>query len=354
MAQRIHRKLRALLYPLIFTAFFSCQSLHHPGPSEFKIALFPFKNFSEERGTLMQIMPMVREELERKGIKVVDETSLNRFLLKKRIRSTAYVMEETAHGIREALGAKAILLGSVNAFFSKNNPEVGLSARLVDTSSGSILWANHASATGDDFTTLLDLGTIRSVNKLTSIVVNRLLGSFTISPQKLQKEAIVKVAVMPFKNRTGKRDAGMIVTYLFIVELFRSEGFDIVEYGGVRRFLVDLRIRHKGELDYQNIHSLGNALGVDGILVGTVERYTEGKGTSAPEVAIHARLLDTKRNSVVWSDEYVLSGDDSTIVFDWGKIRSADKVAHKVVSRLVEKMEKAKWHREESKGQRLD
>jgi hypothetical protein len=38
-----------------------------------------------------------------------------------------------------------------------SNPQLGFSARLVDSSTGAILWSEYASATGDDFTTLLVL-----------------------------------------------------------------------------------------------------------------------------------------------------------------------------------------------------
>lgn len=292
----------------------------------------------------MQVMPMVRDRLEGMGFEVVDQAALNRFLLKERIRSTAYVMRETANKIGGELGVKGILLGSINEFSSGKNPQVGLSARLVDTSNGSILWANHASATGKDFTTLLGLGTIRSVGRLISIVVDRLLTSFNMSPPSPPPESIYKIGVMPFQNRSGRIYAGMIVTYMFIVELFKNRHFEVVEYGEVRRSVVDFRIRHKGELDYEGIQALRKALGVDGILVGTVEQYMEGTKTSPPEVAIHARLLGTTNNVIIWSDQYSVNGDDNIIVFDWGKTRSADKLAHKVISRLIGKMEQAKWY----------
>jgi len=315
-----------------------------PLPRE-KIALFPFKNFSEERNALMQVTPILRDRLERMGFEVVDQAALNGFLLKERIRSTTYVIGETAHKVGEKLGAKAILLGSINTFFSEKDPQVGLSTRLVDTSSGSILWANHASAAGTDFRTFLGLGTIRSVGRLTSVVVDKLLASLTMAPPYREPESIYKIAVMPFQNKSRRIYAGMIVSYIFMVELFKSQNFKVVEYGEVRRLVVESRIRHKGELDYDNIQALGEALGVDGILVGTVEQYTEGAGTSPPEVAIHARLLDTNNNVIVWSDQHSVNGDDHIIIFELGKIRSADKLAHKAISRLVGKMERVKWHR---------
>lgn len=349
--QELRGKVLFTLCCLLLALFVLCQCVPYsrgrkaqqsPGV---KIVLFPFENISEERNALMQVMPILRERLEGMGFEVVDQAALNRFLLKERIRSTAYVMRETAHKVGEELGAKAILLGSISTFSSEREPQVGLLARLVDTSSGSVLWANHASATGDDFTTFLGLGTIRSVGRLTSVMVDKLLATLTIAPPYREPESIYKIAVMPFQNRSRRTYAGMIVTYIFMVELFKSQNFEIVEYGEVRRLVVESRIRHKGELDYGNIQALGEALGVDGILVGAVEQYTEGTGTSPPEVAIHARLLETNNNYVVWSGQHSLNGDDHIIIFELGKIRSADKLAREVISRLVGKMERVKWHR---------
>jgi hypothetical protein len=67
-----------------------------------------------------------------------------------------------------------------------------------------------------------------------------------------------------------------------------------------------------------------------------------------PKVAISARLLDGRENKIVWFNALELDGEDKITAFEWGKIRSPDKVpdkvAYAIVSDLVENMEKAKWH----------
>ena len=83
---------------------------------------------------------------------------LNKFLLKERIRSTGYISKDIAGKLGEELNVKAIMVGSINSFSIGENPRIGFSARLVDSSDGAILWANHAAATGEDFTTILGLG----------------------------------------------------------------------------------------------------------------------------------------------------------------------------------------------------
>ncbi|MDP2755838.1 MAG: FlgO family outer membrane protein, partial [Nitrospirota bacterium] len=309
-----------------------------------KIALFPFENFSEDRNALTVVMPLLRDRLEARGLDVLNEDSLNRFLLKERIRSTGYISKDMSRKIREELNVQAILVGSINSFFPGENPRVGFSARLINSSDGTVLWANHASATGEDFATVLGLGRVRTIDRLTSKVTDKLLDSFSITPHYKEIESTYRIAVMPFQNKSKIKDAGMIATYMFLVELFKNQRFQPVEYGEVRRLTVDLRVRGKGELDLKNTETISKSLGADGILVGTVELYSEGEGTLPHEVIISARLIDARKNRILWYNSYQLNGDDGVIILDFGKIRSVENVAYKVISKLVKEMGKAKWH----------
>jgi len=307
------------------------------------IAIFPFENLTDNKDALTIIMPVIKDRLVKKRLKILSEDTLNRFLLKERVRSTGYISGDIARKLKEELNVNAILVGSVNSFSSRENPIVGLSARLINSSDGAILWANHMSATGEDFTKILGLGRIQTIDRLTTKVVDKLLESFIITPPFKEIESTYRIAVMPFQNKSKIRDAGMLATYLFIVELFRNKRFVPVEYGEVRRQVVNLRVRGKGELDLRNTEAISRSLGVDGILVGTVELYKEQEGTLPPEAVISARLIDARKERILWYDSYQLNGDEGIIILDFGKIRSAESVAYKVVSRLVREMGKVKW-----------
>ena len=309
-----------------------------------KIAIFPFENLTDNSDALTEIMPVLKSQLEGKGVEIVDEDTLNNFLLKERVRSTGYISKETAQKIGKELNVTGIFLGSIDSFYPEENPQVGILAHLISSLDGSILWANHASATGDDFTTILGLGTVKTVDKLIPLVVERLLASFSISPPHKEKEFTHRIAVMPFQNASKHKDAGIIATYMFLVGLFQDKRFEPVEYGEIRRLIVDLRIKQKGEIDYKVLEGLLKSLDVDGILVGTVELYSEGLETSSPPVvAINARLIDVRKNKILWYDGYQLNGNEKIIVFDWGRIRSVDNVAYKVVQKLIEKMGTVQW-----------
>jgi TolB-like protein len=308
------------------------------------IALFPFENFSEDMNAQENIMSLIKTKLEDEGVQILDDSSLEKFLIKERIRITGYISKDMARKIRDELGVKAILVGSINSYNSSGNPQVGISARLVNSSDGSIIWANHDSATGEDFAGILGIGRITSIDKLAFRIVNQLLDSFTIVPSYKEKESMYTIAVMPFRNESKKKNAGMIATYMFITDLSKNMRFEPLEYGEVRRLLLKLRLRSKGELDLINVGSVSGDSGVDGILVGTVELYTEGEASSPPKAAISARLIDARKGRILWYDGYQYSGDEGITIFDWGRIRSAESVAYEVVSKLVKEMSKAKWH----------
>jgi TolB-like protein len=343
----------SVLYVLCFLVFAFCTLLFasifiHLGFAaerhiKERVALMTFENLSDDKNALSSVMPVIREKLEAKGFEVLDEDSLSRFLLKERIRCTGYITKDDARKLYKEFNVKAILIGSVNSFYSGENPRIGFSARLINASDGTIMWANHAAATGEDFTTVLGLGRISDIDMLIYRVADKLLYSFRTAQNEKEMESTYRIAVMPFQNKSRTREAGMIATYMFIVELFNNKKFMPIEYGEVRYQIVDLRVREKGELDLKKTEAISKASGVDGIIVGTVEAYNEGEGTAPPEASISARLIDAHRDRLLWSETYHARGDDDIRMFDWGRINLAEAVAYKTVIKLVKEMSRVKW-----------
>ena len=332
----------SVLFALSFLLFSNVEAAQQS--DKLRIALFPFENLTDDNNALIEIMSVLKSQLEKKGLEIVDDDNLNKFLLKERIRSTGYVSRDIAQKMEKELNVKAVLVGSITSYYPIKNPQVGILARLIDSTSGVILWANQASATGEDYTKILGLGTVKTMDRLIPIVAGRLLDSFSSETPPKAKELTHRIAVMPFQNKSKHKDAGMVVTYMFLVGLFKNAGYEPVEYGDIRRLTVDFRIRHRGELDYKNIGGISEALGVDGIVVGTVELYSDGLDTSfPPAVAISARLISAHKDRILWSDSIQLNGDEDIIALDWGRIRAVDSVAYKVVKELIQKTGKAQW-----------
>jgi|WetSurSiteA1Bulk_404760.scaffolds.fasta_scaffold00345_7 TolB-like protein len=308
-----------------------------------RIVIMPFENFSEDIHAVDSVMPFIRKILEEKGFCVIDDASRDAFLLKERIRTTGCIGREAARKMSQELNVKGIMMGSVNSFYNGLNPVIGLSARLVRASDCSMIWVNNTSFTGEDFTTILELGTIREIEKLRDKALDKLFDTLNIYPPNKKMKSTRKIAVMPLENESKKGDAGMIATYLFLSALFKDGKFEPVEFGEVRRFMVESKLRGKGELDYANKDTLASKTGVDGILVGTVELYNEGSGNTPPEASISARLIDAHSKRILWCNRYEVRGDDDIVILDWGKIRSAEHAVYKVISKIVKDLETVKW-----------
>jgi TolB-like protein len=315
-------------------------------PEEYKrrVAIFPFENLSEDKDVMKHVLPLLEERIEKKGMTVVDQESLIYFLCSKRIRDTGYISGDLARTIKEEFYASKILTGSIISFADEENPRFGILARLIDASEGTIIWADYAVATGEDFITILNLGRLNTVSRVMPRVMDMLFASFVVEALPGEANTSHRIGVMPFKNNSGFKNAGIIAMQMFVIELLKSREFKPVEYGNMRDEIIRLRIWSKGELNYQNINTLSHQLDARGIVVGVVDNYVNGTDLDSPPlVGITVRLLNGRDNKILWYNSDQSSGDQNLIALDWGRMRSVHAVAYGVVSNLVDRMGKVKW-----------
>ncbi|MBI4826003.1 MAG: hypothetical protein HY807_06220 [Nitrospirae bacterium] len=308
-----------------------------------RIAIFPFDNLTMVDNALNAVMPVIEKEMKDRGYSIVGEQELYSNICKDRVRETGTISKALAKKISDNFKVEGILLGSIVSYSIEGKPLLGLIARLIDPSDGSILWADYFSATGDDFITVLGLGEIKEMDELIQKVVNSLFASFT--SEAPHKDAAFRVAVMPFMNDTDYKDAGNIASQMFVVHLFKDSGFMPLEYGEIKKNLVDMRIRVKGNLDYTTITELSKVIDVDGYLLGEVGLYFNGVlQNSPPAASVSARLIGSGNKKILWYGRGQMSGDDDVIIYDWRRLRSVDKVTDKIVTKLVDNLEKKKWN----------
>lgn len=112
-----------------------------------------------------------------------------------------------------------------------------------------------------------------------------------------------RVAVMPLDNMTTEKYAGDIVRQVVISEILASGLLDAVVPGEVMSAVNELGIKTVTSLNAKQIKSLGNALGVEAIIMGSVEEYGMVKAGSAtaPQVTITLMMADAETGSIVWS-----------------------------------------------------
>jgi hypothetical protein len=114
--------------------------------------------------------------------------------------------------------------------------------------------------------------------------------------------SIKRVAVLPLESLTSERLAGERVRMSVITELL-SEGVDVVEPGEVIRVLNELNVKSLRGLNIEEIRKIGQALGADMVMTGSVGAFgiQKGRTISYPEVSIDLILYDAASGEIVWS-----------------------------------------------------
>ena len=120
---------------------------------------------------------------------------------------------------------------------------------------------------------------------------------------------IKRVAVLPMENFTSDEYAGEKVRRAVISELL-SRGIDVIEPGEVTRVLRESNIRSLGSIKITDIQNMGKTLGVEAVMMGSVEAFGISKGISVsyPEVTINLRLLELSSGNIIWSVRHSAGG----------------------------------------------
>lgn len=308
--------------------------------SEKTIAIYPFKNYSEEKNAFEIIYPLILNKLKSKNYDVLNNEILKNFLLKEKIREKGYIDSHTGEKLHKELNINLVITGSINTFSKIDNPQAGLCLRIIDLSTNSIIWAEHGSITNNDFQNIFGYVAKKDLNELSSILIDRLFKSLNGIQSTKNRKNLYRVAVMPFNNRTERKDLGVIATHIFIEKLFKNTDIEPVEFGNTRKLIVDFRISQKGEIDFKNIEKISNILNIDGIVVGNVESLKIESASDLSEVEVSARLIEARTKKVIWYGFSHFKGDEKIIILDWGKIRSPESALGEALNKLAVELEK--------------
>ncbi|OGS10830.1 MAG: hypothetical protein A2234_03860 [Elusimicrobia bacterium RIFOXYA2_FULL_58_8] len=114
-----------------------------------------------------------------------------------------------------------------------------------------------------------------------------------------------RIAVMGFTSETGgKSRASAIVTERLTSEISATPGLEVVERGRLDEVLKEQKLGARGVLDPVTAKKIGNILGADAVVTGTVIELNN------TDVEINARLVDTQ-------DAHILKAVTKTVKKDW-------------------------------------
>lgn len=123
-----------------------------------RMAILPFENYTSDEFADEKIRRIVITELLSRHIDVIEPGEVTRLLKDLKIKSISSINITELKDIGKTLGADVVMIGSVESFGigkggSVTYPEVTIHLRLIDTSSGNIIWSVRNTTGGADFWT---------------------------------------------------------------------------------------------------------------------------------------------------------------------------------------------------------
>jgi TolB-like protein len=337
-----------------------------PGVREqFLIAVFPVENLSGTPVPLKEIRGALIEGLKVRGIDVLQDDALEKFMAKHRVRYTGGIDTITAKGFKDEINCQGVLITSLELYNEMNPPKIALTSRLVSTGDNpGIFWVDGIGLAGDDSPGILDLGLIKDLKTLQKKALNHLLDSLeeSLSGQKEGRELEAKrkfrpkisfrspvmegkrkytVAVVPFFNKSERKYGAEIMALHFVRHLKEFEEFEVIEPGIVRQQFLNLRIIMDQGVSLADAEAIFAVSNVDLVVTGQVLDYQDYQGSfGKPKVDFTAEVIEKKSREVVWGSASYNQGDDGVFFFDWGRMSTAYAMATQMVRQIGKMMAK--------------
>jgi len=157
----------------------------------------------------------------------------------------------------------------------------------------------------------------------------------------LSPDTRYRIAVIPFLNRSERKNAGEIMMLNFIQQLRAFGNFDVIEPGIIRRNFLQHRVIMEEGISFRNADIIFLTLGVDAdlILTGTVLEYEDYQGgVGRPKVDFSVLMIEKKSLEVVFISKSYNAGDEGVFFFDYGKVRTAHMLSSEMIRAVIEMM----------------
>lgn len=112
---------------------------------------------------------------------------------------------------------------------------------------------------------------------------------------------IQTIAVLPYENLGGATGTAQRTREITMTQILTAGLFDVVDKGRVDSVLRDEAIDPGTPLEPGALRRLGQRLGVQAFVIGSVEQGVESYGSASfPEVNLTLRLLDAETGTLIW------------------------------------------------------
>lgn len=147
---------------------------------------------------------------------------------------------------------------------------------------------------------------------------------------------VLRVALFPIENLSDSTIPAKALTAAVEAKI-AAIGVEVVSGDILSRFFREHRVRYTAGLDAETARAAREELGVDGVLITTVETYST---SGSPRFAMSMRLLSVDDPPVIrWVDGAWVAGDGSPGILALGILTTMDQVEEKVLAQLVASLE---------------
>ena len=320
-----------------------------PAAPALRVAVLPFAQRGAPSGSWALVQAPLAAALSERGLEPVEMGRVEAELRARRLRELSLMTRAEIAALAEALGADRLLLGVVYRLDEGERPSVSLSARLLDPGRSAVEAMAFASVEGRSLLGPLGTGGPATVERTVADAVRRLAASLAAQRQAgrdggvpknsvlapapaayvssgLLRRAVRTIVVLPFRNLSRQPGAGQSAADLGSWCLRSLTPIVLLDPGDATRRLLAGGWRTGMPVGRPEVRSLGEASGVDAVLMGGVERWEEGDGAGArpPEITLSLRLLDAETGDILWMAQHERRGDETRTFYEAGNIRHSE------------------------------
>jgi len=141
------------------------------------VAVFPFRNLSKNPHAREIVTRIFLGELSKKERFEVEESgNIIDFMVEQKMRVGASINKPGLFLLKKRYDIDAVIFGDILVFEQEGEaPRISLSVRMVKIDTDKILWKANIEKNGYDYIKILNIGQIRSLNQLTSVVTRDLI-----------------------------------------------------------------------------------------------------------------------------------------------------------------------------------
>ena len=331
---------------------------------EIRVAVLPLENLSGKTASFKEIRQSMIDRIKMMGVSVLGEEATSKFMSRHRMRYVGGINAVTAQAFTNEEEVDAVLITSLELYNEEYPPKFGVISRLVSTGARPvILWMDSVGLAGDDSPGILGLGLIEDPVKLRdkalSLLSNsleeffagkgdrlgRLKGKWGYRPKIFYRSPFIEtgktytVAVMPFFNKSERRNAGEILLLHFVNELVHHENFIVIEPGLIRQLLLNVRVIMYEGISLSDADLIANSFNANLVLGGKVNDYYDSSVEDGnPKVKFSLMAIERMSKKVIWASDSYNSGNDNVLFFDFGKLNTASTLASEMARAVTTKM----------------